>query len=87
MVRWLIYAGLGLVGLAAGSVYCAGHAPGVWALSDVLRPALPQVVALAFGWALVRGGRRTLGTVLAVVAASLLAFQLGCALTLVPGAA
>jgi hypothetical protein len=89
MGRWLLYAGLGfgLLCLAAGYIYCAGAARGVWAPSDVLRPALTQMVILGVGWALVRGGRRTLGTALAVVVAFLLAFQLGCALALVPGAA
>jgi hypothetical protein len=73
MGRWLLYVGLGLVGLAGGYIYCAGHAPDSWSRSDVLCAALSQVVALGFGWALVRGGRRTLGTALAVVACCLLA--------------
>ena len=83
MARWRMYLGLGLLGFAAGYILCVGGTRGgTLAPSDVLAPALQQAVILGVAWALLRRGRRTLGTVLAVTSCALLAAQLGCGLAL-----
>lgn len=88
MGRWLTYAGVGLLGFAAGYILCVGGARGgVSAPSDVLGSALQQVIVLGIAWALLRARRRTLGTVLAVTGCGLLAAHLGCGLALALGPA
>ncbi len=82
MRRWLMYAGLGLLGFAAGYILCAGPVRGVWEPSDVLGPALLQVIVLGTAWAALRRGRRTLAAALAFTGCGLLAAYLGCGLAL-----
>jgi hypothetical protein len=80
----MLYAGVGLLGLAAGYVLCAGgERDGASDPSVVLGPALRQGIILAVAWAVSRYRRwRTLATALAVSSCGLLAAYLGCGLAL-----
>src|SRR5438128_823122 len=86
MGRWWIYIAMGILGIMAGYAYTTTGVHGAGMTSSVvLSSALRQVVLLGIGWALLHGGRRTLGTLLAVSACALLAAHLGVGLALLLG--